>query len=275
MDNVDVPVAEDPLAGVPELTSYLATDEEERIEALKLVADSVAQQRQLANKALLYSPMNLAIAVGILVYMARYMDNNHYDKFVIASSCLGLIMTFMAGTRLATKDYLSAAEEINWEWVGDSDLLITKFGDEVIGTALIEWVSGESRQKRKKAWRGFIKAWTVRRKYRNKGVGTALLEDAIKEAKKKGAEGLEFDDLHASMLYTMMNIPLVDDAVADLFSIQIRNECFRISITAVSTNAIAWLENFSRISDKPARAGRGSRWVLTIDQRCLWERGRS
>lgn len=204
MDNVDIPAVEDPLAGVPELTSYLAVDEEERVEALKLVADSVAQQRQLANQALLYSPLNLAILVGILAQVVRYMYDKQHDPFIIASSCLGLIMTYMAGTRFATKDYLFAAEEINWDWVGDSDFLITKFGDQVIGTAVIEWVSGESRQKRKKAWRGFIKAWTVGRKYRNKGVGSALLEDAIKEAKKKGAEGLEFDDLHAS---TLCHIP--------------------------------------------------------------------
>lgn len=205
MDNVDVPAAEDPLAGVPELTSYLITDEEERIEALKLVADSVAQQRQLANKALLYSPLNLAILVGIVAQMVRYMIDHHTDYFVIGMSCLGLVMTFMAGTRWATKDYLYAAEEINWEWVGESDFLVTKFGDELIGTLVIEWVSGESRQKRKKAWRGFVKAWTVKQKYRHKGVGSALLEDAIKEAKKKGAEGLEFDDLHASEFHTWMD----------------------------------------------------------------------
>lgn len=246
MDNVDVPAAEDPLAGVPELTSYLVTDEEERIEALKLVADSVAQQRQLANKALLYSPLNLAILVGILAQMARYMYDSRMDSFIIASSCVGLIMTFMAGTRFATKDYLFAAEEINWEWVGDSDFLVTKFGDEVIGTAVIEWVSGESRQKRKKAWRGFIKAWTVRQKYRGKGVGSSLLEDAIKEAKKKGAEGLEFDDLHASMFIIWMYRMVGWECCADLF-FQIQNECSQASTTAASTSRIARREICWRI----------------------------
>ena len=51
---------------------------------------------------------------------------------------------------------------------------------------------------RKKAWRGEIKAWTVRMKYRRKGVGSAVLEEAVREARRKGAESLEFAYDHAS-----------------------------------------------------------------------------
>ncbi|KAI7139410.1 hypothetical protein KC352_g29910, partial [Hortaea werneckii] len=48
--------------------------------------------------------------------------------------------------------------------------------------------------------RGEIKAWTVRMKYRRKGVGSAVLEEAVREARRKGAESLEFAYDHANAL---------------------------------------------------------------------------
>jgi ribosomal protein S18 acetylase RimI-like enzyme len=189
---------EDPLAGVPELKTYIATDEGDKIAALKLVADSVAQMRQTANNVLVTHPLNMAIAVAILALLARFVYESRGDVFIAGTTCAGVIMTGLAAYRYLTQDYLFAAESINWEWLGDAEVIVTKFGEEVIGTVMVEWVSGEGRQKRKKSWRGEIRAWTVRLKYRRKGVGGALLEEAVKEAKKKGAETIEFADDHAS-----------------------------------------------------------------------------
>jgi ribosomal protein S18 acetylase RimI-like enzyme len=189
---------EDPLADVPDLQSYLATDDNDKVAALKLVADSVAQMRQAANQSLIFHPLNMAIVVAIVSLVARYMYDSRHDLSIVGTTCAGLVMCFLAICRFLTQNYLFAAEEINWAWLGDADIIVTKFGEEVIGTVVIEWLSGEGRQKRKKAWRGEITAWTVRLKYRRKGVGSALLEDAIKEAKKKGAESIEFADDHAS-----------------------------------------------------------------------------
>lgn len=188
----------DPLAGVPELHSYKVTEDADKVPALKLVADSIAQMRQTSNIALIYSPLNLAVTVAILALVTRYLRETGRDWITVSMTMTGLLMTAFAGCRFATKSYLFRAEEISWDWLGDADVLVTKFGDEIIGALVLEWVSGESRQKRKKAWRGEIKAWTVRMRYRHKGVGTALLEDAVAEAKKKGAESLEFADDHAS-----------------------------------------------------------------------------
>lgn len=189
------------MAGVPELQTYMAKSDEDRHDALKLVADSVAQMRQTANQTLIFHPLNSALVVGIISLIARYMYDSRHDLTLVGTTCAGLLMCSLAACRMLTQSYLFAAEGINWEWLGDADMIVTKFGDEVIGTVVIEWVSGESRQKRKKAWRGEIRAWTVRLKYRKKGVGSALLEDAIKEAKKKGAESIEFADDHASKFW--------------------------------------------------------------------------
>lgn len=198
MGDTDGPPHEDPLAGVPELKTYITDNEDEKIAAMKLAADSIAQMRQAANNALITHPLNMAIAVAVIALVARYMIESKQDTYLAGTTCAGIIMTALAGFRYTTKEYLFAAEGINWDWLGDADVIITKFGDDVIGTVIIDWVSGESRQKRKKAWRGEIKAYTVGLKYRRKGVGSALLEEAVKEAKKKGAETIEFADDHAS-----------------------------------------------------------------------------
>lgn len=189
----------DPLAGVPELHSYIAHGEEDRTAALKLVADSVAQMRQTANMALISHPLNLALAVGLLSLLARYVYDSKRDWSLMGTSCAGVLMALLALCRWLTQGYLHTAEDVDWSWVRGGDVFVTKFGHEIIGAAVVEWVSGESsRQKRKKAWRGEIRAWTVRLKYRGKGVGTALLEDVVKEAGRKGAESLEFAEDHAS-----------------------------------------------------------------------------
>lgn len=202
MDAPDTPLPQDnPLADVPELTSYLATDDFEKMEALKLVADSVAQQRQTANRALIYHPVNMSVMTAVLACAGRYLAYRGFDYMGIILTCMGIFMSFMAACRYLTQGYLNAAEDINLAWLGDADILVTKFGDEVIGTVMIDWISGESRTKKKKAWRGLIKAWTVRLKYRHKGVGRALLEDAVSAAKKKGAESLDFAENHASELW--------------------------------------------------------------------------
>lgn len=192
----------DPLAGIPDLQTYPARTETDKTAALKLVADSVAQQRQTANSALIFHPLNLALAVGLMSLVARWVHDAKRDWSLVATSCAGVIMALLAGYRWCTQGYLGAAEGVNWEIFDGADVLVTRFGDEVIGVLVLEWVSGESsRAKRKKAWRGEIRAWTVRLRYRGKGVGAALLEDAVKEARKKGAESLEFAVDHASEFF--------------------------------------------------------------------------
>lgn len=200
--NVDDAVPDsDPLASIPDLTSYIATDSDERIAALKLVADSVAQMRQTASRALIFHPLNMAIWVAILSVIGRYLYEDRGDLGVVVTTCAGITMALLVSVRWATSGYVFLAEDYGWAWLGDADVLVTKFGDEVIGCLVLDWVSGEGarQRQRKKAWRAEIKAWTVRLKYRHKGVGTALLEDAVREARKKGAEGIEFADEHASM----------------------------------------------------------------------------
>lgn len=194
------PPIEDPMADIPELTTYVTTDNEDKKAALKLVADSIAQMRQVANNSLIFHPLNLAVLVAVLAVVIRYMVSRGHEPFIVGTTCTGFIMIELVLIRYATQEYLWTAEQVGWNWLDNADVVVTKFGDDVIGTAIIEWVSGEGRQKRKKAWRGEIIAWTVRLKYRRKGVGIALLEEAVKHSRSKSAEALEFSDDHASEL---------------------------------------------------------------------------
>lgn len=190
----------DPLAHIPDLRTHHATSDPDRAAALRLVADSIAQQRQAANRALLSHPLNLAALAALLATFARYVRlTAGQDWPLVLLSCAGALMAALAACRFLTQGYLHAAEEVDWDWLDGADVLVTTFGDEVIAAAVVEWVSGESaRGKRKKAWRGEIRAWTVRLKYRGKGVGGALLEDVVKEARGKGAESLGFAGEHAN-----------------------------------------------------------------------------
>lgn len=248
MDHTDGAPVEDAMADVPELKSYMTDDDEEKVTAMKLVADSVAQMRQGANRALIFHPLNMAVAIAVASLIARFMINRKHDVITVATTCSGLLMVCLALCRFATQGYIVAAEAINWEWLGNADVIVTKFGDELIGTVIIDWLSGESRQRRKKAWRGEIKGWAVRLKYRGKGVGTALLEDAVKEFRKRGAETIEFAEDHASKFGTDYLIIAYPDS-----AVQTRNESFLHSITDSLTGVRRDHASCCKIFLKPVR----------------------
>lgn len=203
MDQTEGAAPEDPLAGVPELRSYVTNDEGDKVAALRLVAESVVQMRERANTALILNPLNLAILVAILSVLARYMVDHGHSVRVAGTTCGGLLTVLFALCRYGTQAYITTAREIDWDWLGSADVIVTRFGDDIIGAAIVEWMSGETRQRRKKAWRVEIRAWTVHSRYRRKGVGSALLEDAVKESRKKGADTIEFAEDHASKSSTV------------------------------------------------------------------------
>ncbi|TIA36073.1 hypothetical protein D6C79_08381 [Aureobasidium pullulans] len=196
IDNTsDVP--EGPLAGVPELRTYVAETEEEKLAALKLVADGVAQMRQTANRILMYNPYNLAAFFAFLAVVSNYLYKSRSDIGILFTTSAGLLMAAMVTVRRYTNPYIAIAEETHISLLDDADVLVTKFGEEVIGTVIMGWVDGETKGKRRK-WRAEIRGWAVRLRYRGKGEGMALLTEAVNLAKKKDADGIEFAPDHAN-----------------------------------------------------------------------------
>ena len=199
----------DPL---PQLCTYAPSTNAEKLSAVRLVADSVAQQRQQAAKAILTNRYVMALLVLVLA-----MEAYSLNPVALLTTGSGTIMAVLLGIRWFTSEYIAAAERINWDWLTDTTspssssasnhshtysnghkrgrsatteepiLMVTKWGKEIIG-ALVIRVS-----KREK--KGFVRAWTVAGRYRGKGVGGDLLQEGVKLAMgKSGVKGVEFEE---------------------------------------------------------------------------------
>ncbi|KAF2265858.1 hypothetical protein CC78DRAFT_177812 [Lojkania enalia] len=189
-----------PTDGLPTLSTYTAESDDDRIEGLRLIADSVAQQRQLASKMLIFHPLNLAVFTLVLAVLAQYMWKTDDDLLVLGTTVGGITMAFLVAVRMATGAYLQLAENINWEWLGEDRLIVVKWGEDIIGALVLGWAEEGVRKKNARRRRGkaVVRAWTVKLKYRGKGVGEGLLEEAVKVAGERGADGIVFDEAHAN-----------------------------------------------------------------------------
>jgi ribosomal protein S18 acetylase RimI-like enzyme len=192
--------AKPPTDELPKLSTFTAEDEEDRIEGLHQIADSVAQQRQIASKMMIFHPITLAVLALVNAIAIQYIMRKYNDWLVVSTTVGGLIMTFLISIRWMTGGYILAAEEIDLNWLGDDKVIIVKWGEDIIGSLVLGWADNDAAKKRGRRKRGkaVVRGWTVKRRYRGKGIGESLLEEAVKIAGEKGADGIVFDANHAS-----------------------------------------------------------------------------
>jgi predicted GNAT family acetyltransferase len=197
-----------PTNELPQLSTFTAASEDDRIDGLNLIADSVAQQRQVASKMMIFHPVNLAALGVIMAIVAQYMLRTHGDYFVFGTTAGGITMAFLIAIRWLTGGYIGLAEEVGAEWLGDDRVIVAKWGDDIIGSLVLGWADGDAAKKRGRRRRGkaIVRGWTVKLKYRGKGVGEGLLEEAVKVAGEKGADGIVFAADHASKFYHCLNL---------------------------------------------------------------------
>jgi GNAT superfamily N-acetyltransferase len=214
----DAPVAPSspPLDAAPPLTTTILTTHDDKAAALKLIADSIAQQRQTASKALILSPAFFAVWILAIAVLARLVYHEPADVGILLTTGAGATMAMFLACRMATAGYIGAAEAVNWGFLqnpdGEEDVVIgTRFGDEVIG-ALVLRVEGANRGRKaaRQTGNAIIRAWTVRLRFRNKGVGRGLLEEAVRVARERGGKDVlvGFADDHANskrVLWDMFN----------------------------------------------------------------------
>ncbi len=201
------PPDSDPLADVPPLTSYISTDTETTIKGLKLVADSIAQQRQTASSALIFHPAVISAWVLMLAIISHYQYHETSDIPLLLCTFAGATMAALVAVRAATGDYLSKAEELTWRWLkpdgpnAEQDtILVTQYGDEVMAALVLRLPPSTPARKKRPAGKAYIRGWTVRLRFRGKGVGRALLEEAVLVARERAGKDVEvvFADDHAN-----------------------------------------------------------------------------
>lgn len=186
---------------IPELSIYIATDPDEVLSAHRLIADSVAQQRQLAARAIIFHPVWLGAMLAVFAVVYKWLYHDSSDLPLIGTTGAGCVMAGLTLVRLWTGGYIEHAEHVGTRaWLegaeesgGDKqEILVTKFGEKIIGALVVKGVQ-EGRKVH-----GVIRAWTVTQRYRGKGVGSGLLEEAMLVCQKRRWKGPEFDEEHAN-----------------------------------------------------------------------------
>ncbi|KAI9842609.1 MAG: hypothetical protein M1837_007047 [Sclerophora amabilis] len=220
----------DPHLDIPTLTTSHASDDD-LPEALQLVADSVAQQRQLAARCILLHPLSLslyALAMAILAKLCPSLPT-------LATTASGVTMAVLVAVRWACNGYIEEAEGIGKRWLisgrgggeeGEGEeagprrqegramedvVLVTRWGGEIIGVVIVRLIpdgktSKSSRQDSKS--RALFRAWTVKLRYRYKDVGRGLLEEAVRITRETLGEKItmEWDAQHANSRQNLPNL---------------------------------------------------------------------
>lgn len=217
----------------PALSTILAEDNDAKAEALHIIADSIAQQRDMGFRALVFHPLSAASLLATFAVLLHIGTNNGVTNWpLVGFTFLGVIMISLGAIRLILGPYIFEAERVGtWSWLNQGrsadeqqeadshvlgevdEILLTKFGDEFIGAVIFRGVQparipsspiGGKKTRRaqspSKHTRMVIRAWSVVQKYRRKGVGAMLLGNAIKVGKGKGwtVNGVEFANDHAN-----------------------------------------------------------------------------
>ncbi|PHH76719.1 hypothetical protein CDD82_3871 [Ophiocordyceps australis] len=192
----------------PPLTIDTLDTQDDRRDAMALVADSIAQQRQVASLAIIFHPFCLASLVAACAFVWR----RNSDLGTSLTAVCGLVMAYLAAVRLVTSRFIGLAEDFRWlsflsapetDGTPNQDMVIAaRFGDELIGTLVLRLIPSSTLHHAADAasqhnmttkppacnktpnytlegGSGLIRAWTTKLRYRNRGIGADLLRFAV------------------------------------------------------------------------------------------------
>jgi hypothetical protein len=190
----------EPLDDIPPLSLETFSGTDDKVDALRLVADSIAQQRQQAALSLVFHPFCLAGLVAALAAAYQYSYVYRKDLGMAIMLTCGVAMTYLLGIRFVTSGYIHLAEDLKWSWLtnedGEEDVIIgTRFGDEIIGALILRLEPNPGKRKSRagnlKGGKGVIRGWTTKLRYRHKGVGVDMLNEAVKVTRDKCGKDAE------------------------------------------------------------------------------------
>jgi hypothetical protein len=177
----------DPPDSIPPLNTQRLTSAPDIVAAVKLVADSIAQQRQVAAKAVIFHPFVISAYILILAVTSQFVYKDSSDIPVVVTTCAGVTMCLLVAVRALVSGYITRAEELSSMLVqegGESkrDIIFigSRYREMLIGVLILEI---ERSGMGMNATRGVITAWTTKLKYRGVGIGTGLLEEAVRIAR--------------------------------------------------------------------------------------------
>jgi len=119
-------------------------------------------------------------------------------------------MACLVGVRSITAGYISLAEDMNWKFVqnedGVEDIIIgSRYGEDIIGALVVRLERSCHSPSRRKAksksgGQGVVRAWTTKLRYRGTGIGTDLLQEAVRVTREKlgNSAGIGFAAEHAN-----------------------------------------------------------------------------
>ncbi|KAL4889899.1 major facilitator superfamily domain-containing protein [Aspergillus ambiguus] len=218
------------------LTTKTTTDEADVVASLRLIADSVAQQRQVAARRILTHPLYLTTISFALYLIYRLVYRTSDDRGTLLTTWSGCLMASLLVVQYMTARYIDAAERtgtLRWLFQDDPDfdndnnsnnniiydlstlndrILVTAFGDEIIGTLILRPIPraqpptnpGENSGRGGDSHQGYpgtvgtVRAWTVRRKYRGLGVGHHLWDEAGEICRREEWDGPVMSRWHAN-----------------------------------------------------------------------------
>lgn len=105
----------------------IANTASEHITALRLVADSVAQQRQLAARAILFDPFLWALVSPVTAGIYYSPFKSHIDLLTLAFITVAVLMAFGSLVKRSLSGYLDAAGKVGtWRWLYGLEEATTK-----------------------------------------------------------------------------------------------------------------------------------------------------
>ncbi|KAK3390570.1 acetyltransferase [Podospora didyma] len=240
------PSSQTTLDDIPPLSLEVLTEQVDKVAALKLIADSIAQQRQKAAHHLMTHPYLLPVLLMVLtVFFQSCIAFASWDFGTVLGLGCGIVMIYLIAIRYVVEGYISLAEQMSMDWIttdeGEDTIIGTRFGNEIIGALLIHFLpnpalSGSGKKKNRnlglKGGTGVIRAWTTKLRYRRKGVGLDMLREAVRMTREKFGKDAEvgFSRAHANsvmILWEKFNGPFRDSekmATRALAKVLLENE---------------------------------------------------
>lgn len=219
-----------------------ASTEDEKTEALRLIADSILQQRFIAVRSVFLHPIILCLALLVHAIVARWFLRRPRDTILVAFSYTVFILSVAFAMAYVTREYGEFAKQTatrtwltqfhqarhpqspsNNKAILEDDILVAKYDSKVVGVLVLRTArthafmagapSGPPRNHRRRSSHssharltGIIRAWTVKTSYRRKGIGTDLLRQAVEVCRQRRLDGPVFADEHANAVRVLPRI---------------------------------------------------------------------